>query len=60
MHLNLNMKEVAALAGIDDMTLINWELRGVKPTAEKLRVLTRLYRQRVRGFEISADFLGSG
>ena len=30
------IKELAALVGVSEDTVINWELRGVKPTGNRL------------------------
>jgi DNA-binding transcriptional regulator YiaG len=32
----LMIKELAALVGVSEDTVINWELRGVKPTGSRL------------------------
>ncbi len=37
MDKHLMIKELAALVGVSPDTIINWEVRGVKPLAEKLK-----------------------
>jgi len=36
MDRSMMIKELAALVGVSPDTIINWELRGVKPTAQRL------------------------
>lgn len=38
-HVPAYLRELAALVGVSSDTIINWELRGVRPMGERLRRL---------------------
>jgi len=39
----LSMRELAEELGVTEDTVINWEVRGVRPRREKFEILSRLF-----------------
>ena len=49
MDAGLRIKELAAIVGATEDSVINWELRGVRPTAPFLRKVIDFIQERSRG-----------
>jgi len=46
------IKELAAIIGVTDTSIINWEIRGKMPTGESLERVKRFPRFLEKGFDI--------